>query len=263
MPEATNSARVEVIADRRHGLVVRGVTRDQKEVQLVIKGFGLRWSQRQSLWYLPKSSGDKFSLDVVTTSRRLANRIHVVSGEEPRQLSLVSHEEVQDGVTAAGACTLPPIDSPPVGYVPGEGWVGSRYASTFDRQPAAITGLIRDDIKRAKRTGLLPATLDVSVRKTSHAGGWGIRIEVRGWVTPYQYVDPATGRDWIDPAVANILDNLKTIASQYNRQSEETGKDHSVRFHLTVRMDEERCCTAKTLASPSHPTFARSPYQRA
>lgn len=265
MPELSQpSATVEVTADRQHGLVVRGVTRQMKEAQGVIKDFGLRWSKRQSLWYLPNSRGDEFSLDVETTSRRLAHRITVECGVHVRQLSLVSTEDVQDGATAAGPCPVPAIDPVYARDHPSGGWVGSRYEATVALQPAAITALIRDDVKKAKRQGLLPDKLDVSVVKRSYSGGWSIDIKVKHWVSPYRYVDPVDGRQWIEPAVQNILSNLEAIGTQYNRRHDDAQTDYfSGRFHLSVTMDWETCCQTEVLASPSHPVFSKpAPYQR-
>lgn len=118
-----------------------------------------------------------------------------------------------------------------IGYKSPEAIIGAKYEGWQDA--AVIAKKIRADFKEAKKAGLFPADVKVSVRCQKYAGGQSIKACLSGWereAVSEEYSDDSVvmgyqGRRMTEKAQM-VQRKAREIVSAYNRNASDAMIDY-------------------------------------
>lgn len=96
--------------------------------------------------------------------------------------------------------------------------IGSKAAQGYTMSNKEIAQAIRADIKEAKKAGLIPASVKVSVRSNYHA----VYVTLSGWAEEQIWVNRETingfvRKEWSDEA-AVVAYTVEKIRNAYNKE---------------------------------------------
>lgn len=98
-------------------------------------------------------------------------------------------------------------------------FIGTEYNGYF---PAVqISKMVREEVKAAKKTGVIPADVKVSVTSDSYAGGQAVRVSLSGWSKEQvwqQEWDQVCGwmRQTLTEDALRVLNLIEEMRNRYN-----------------------------------------------
>lgn len=144
-------------------------------------------------------------------------------------------------------------ERPPVAYCnPSNEWRGSKYEATQGLSRKEIAARIREDIKAAKKAGLISAEIKISVRCDAHS--IDVRVTAvpegfRQWNPEYVAWRQANPHGWDCPIMAcdqlsaewsKLRAVLKEIHGAYNRDNSDSMSDYfDVRYYGDIEIHWE------------------------
>lgn len=120
-------------------------------------------------------------------------------------------------------------------YVSPEPRVGSKFTGWIDAAVAAKK--IRQDVKDAKRDGIIPVDVKVSVRTRKYAGGQAVDVHLSGWNPEAVWYRGTYGPE-MSNAAARVEKAVERIRGSYNRDASDSMVDYfDVTYYGTTQWD--------------------------